>query len=148
MRVKRYIFESGRHRLGCSAEPVQTFVQSVAVSSAGGLDVPLLVLQLGQFESFRDFRHRLGLRQVLLVGVDQKTCVLQLLVVDESPQFLLGQAEAFVVAGVNHKDDALSVVVIVSPQVANSRLASDVPDVEVDVLVADFLDIEAHCRNG
>lgn len=35
-----------------------------------------------------------------------------------------------------------------SPQRSNLVLAADIPDVELDILIRDRLDVEADCRDG
>ena len=46
------------------------------------------------------------------------------------------------VRAVNHKDEALGAGVVVSPERSNLILPTDVPDVELDILIGYGLDVE------
>jgi hypothetical protein len=47
------------------------------------------------------------------------------------------------IVGVDHEDDTLRVLVIVTPQRADLVLATDIPHCEADVLILHRLDVEA-----
>jgi len=58
---------------------------------------------------------------------------------------LLGNANAIPVHAVNHVDDGISVGIVTSPVGPDACLTSEVPDLELQVLVLDRLNIEPDC---
>ena len=59
-------------------------------------------------------------------------------------EFLPSIIDSISVVGVNDEDDALGVGVVMPPQLSDLILATDVPNMERDVLVGHLLDIEAN----
>ena len=58
-------------------------------------------------------------------------------------ELFAGIIDSVAIVGVNDEDEALSVLVVVSPEESNLVLTTDVPHSEGDVLILDSLDIEA-----
>ncbi len=84
-------------------------------------------------------------RQVLLVGKDHKEAVLHFVVAENTMELLLGLVDSIAVRGINHEDETLRAGVIVSPERSDLVLPSDVPDVELDILIRHGLHVEANC---
>lgn len=57
-------------------------------------------------------------------------------------EFILSFCNAFSVVGVNHKNQALGVLEVVSPQGPDLILTSNIPDSEANVFIFHRLDIE------
>ena len=81
--------------------------------------------------------------QILLVGKDQEDGVAELVLVEHALQLLAGLDDKVAIVGVDHEDDALGVLEVVSPQGADLVLSSDIPHGELNVAVFDGLDVEA-----
>lgn len=52
------------------------------------------------------------------------------------------------VVGVHHKDQALCALEIVAPERSNLVLPTDIPYIELDLLIGHCLDVEADGRDG
>lgn len=52
------------------------------------------------------------------------------------------------VVRINNKNQPLGAGEVMSPERSNLVLAADIPNVELDVLVCNRLDVEADCRNS
>lgn len=124
-------------------QPVQTLVQSISRSGAGGLNVPASVSECVQTELVSDFRCVHGVGQILLVGEDEKDGVTQLVLGEHTHQLLARLTHTLAIVRVDHEDQTLSVLEVVPPERADLVLSSDVPHGERDVLVLDGLDVEA-----
>jgi len=60
-------------------------------------------------------------------------------------QLLLGFVNTFPVLAVDHKNEALCSGIIVPPQRPNFILTSDIPDVELDILIGHRFHVETNC---
>lgn len=128
-------------------QPVETLVESITSGGAGGLDVPGLTTDGVEGEFVSDLWGGHGSRQVLLVSVHEDDGVLELLIVDHLVKLLAGIIDSIAIVGVDDENDTLSVGVVVTPQLSDLILTSDVPHVEGDVLVGDLLNVESNCWN-
>jgi len=99
-------------------------------------------------ELVRHLRGGHGVGKVLLVGEDEEDGVAELVLVEHAVHLLAGGVDAVAIVGVDDEDEALGVLVVVTPERADLVLASDVPDCKGDVLVLDGLDIEADGGDG
>lgn len=129
-------------------QPLQTLVQTVSGGGTSGLDVPWSLSDGMQAQLLGDLCSVHGIRQVLLVGKHKQQRVSQLVLVKHLLQFLTGLGDTISVVGVNHENDTLSVLEVVSPQRSDLILSTDIPDGERDVLVLDSLDVETDGWNG
>jgi len=131
-----------------AGEPVESFVESLALSRASGLNVPSAPLDIAQAELLGQFgaSHRIG--QILLVGEDEKYRVFEFVLLEHFRQLVLGFGGSLPVVAVNDEDEALRVLEVMSPKRSDLVLTADVPDSEGDVLVLDRLDVEADGGNG
>lgn len=59
-------------------------------------------------------------------------------------QLLLGFVNTFPVLAVDHKNEALCSGIIVPPQRSDLILTSDIPDVELDILIGHRFHVEAN----
>merc|ERR1719379_1105607 len=124
-------------------KPVETLVKPVARRGARRLDEPLAVPHAVEPQLLRDLRGGHSVWQVLLVREDEKHGVAHLLLVEHLGELLAGILDTVSVVAVDDKDEALRVLIVVTPERADLILAADVPDGEADVLVLDGLDVEA-----
>merc|ERR1712083_897353 len=129
-------------------EPVEALVETVASGGARGLDVPVALAKRVEAELVGDLRGVHGIRQILLVGEDQEDRFAELVLVEHAVELVARLADAVTIVGVDNKDDALRVLVVVTPQRSDLVLASNIPHRERDVLVLDGLDVEANGRDG
>ena len=81
--------------------------------------------------------------QVLLVSEDEKHGVAQLFLSEHLVELLAVLFDSLSIVGVNDKDEALGVRVVVSPEKSDLVLTTDIPHIERDVFVLDSLDVEA-----
>ena len=86
--------------------------------------------------------------QILLVREHKQQTVLHLPIAQYTVELLLGLVYALPVLTVDDEHEALRAGVVVPPEGPNLVLSSDIPDVELDVLVCDGFDIESDwvCR--
>jgi hypothetical protein len=124
-------------------------IQHSTSCGAAALNKPLAVSEGVQAEAFRDLVHGHGVGQILLVGKHEQNGVPELVLGQHAVQLLLGAVlaalavvDTLLVVRVDHKDDALCVLVVVAPQGADLVLAPDVPHGEADVLVLDRFHVE------
>merc|ERR1712216_366897 len=89
-----------------------------------------------------------GVRQILLVREHEENRVPQPVLIQHAVELVARLCRTISVIGVNHKDQALSVLEIVSPERPDLVLPSNVPHGEIDVLVLDCLDVEADGWDG
>ena len=94
----------------------------------------------GQFTGSRG-RHTA--RDILLVGKDQKQRVFHFAIVDNLVQLRLGLLEAGGITRVHDEDQTLCTGVVVSPERADLVLTTDIPHIELDVLIGHALDVES-----
>lgn len=81
--------------------------------------------------------------QILLVGKDKQQTLLHLAVGQYPVELLLGLVDAFPVLAVDDEDEPLGAGVVMPPEGADLVLATDVPYIELDILVCDRLNVEA-----
>ena len=124
-------------------QPVEAFVKTFTVGGAGGLDVPVPVSERVEVEFVGDFGGSHGVWEILLVGKYKEDCVPKFILGKHPCKFLPSFSDTFTVVAVNHKDEALSVLEVVTPQRSNLVLATDIPDREGNVFILDSFDVEA-----
>lgn len=130
-------------------KPVEAFVEPVSSSSAASLNKPFLASERGKAEFFSDLRNRHASTDILLVCKNEDgLCAVEVFVCNEFVEFLFGNINALFVVRVNDKDDAIAVGEVVLPEDSDFVLTAQVPDLEVEVLEANFLTVEADSRNS
>ena len=77
-----------------------------------------------------DFRGGHGSWKILLVGIDEDDSILKLLIIYHFMKFFTGIINSISIIGINNKDNALSVGVIMPPELSNLILTSDIPHME------------------
>ena len=98
--------------------------------------------------SVRARDRRLTLCQILLVRKHEQQTIFHFPIIDDAVQLLPRLVHPGAIARIDNEDQALRPAEVVSPQRPDLVLATDVPDVELDVLVGDGLDVEADCGDG
>jgi hypothetical protein len=78
----------------------------------------------------------------LLVSKDQKNGIPKLILVQHSLQFLPSLNNTIAIVAINHEDDTLSVLEIMSPERSDLILSTNIPYGELNVLVFDSLNVE------
>ena len=80
----------------------------------------------------------------MLVGEDEEECVTKFVLIEHALEFFPGLNHTISVVGVDHEDDALSVLEVMSPQRSDLVLPTNIPDGKLNVLVFDGLNVEAY----
>ena len=116
----------------CSGKPVKSLVQTVAGGCTAGLNVPLTVgwAKSVQAQLVRHLCSTHSVWKILFVGKDQKDSIAELIFVQHSVQLISGGIDTIGVIGIYHKDQTLSVLVIVAPQWTDLILTSYIPHCE------------------
>lgn len=84
----------------------------------------------------------------MLVCEYQQQCVFHFAVANDSAQFCSCLLDTVTVVAVDDKDKALGSAVVVAPKRPNLVLSTDIPNIELRVLIRDGLDVEADGRDG
>mmetsp|Transcript_77768 Transcript_77768/g.218242 ORF Transcript_77768/g.218242 Transcript_77768/m.218242 type:complete len:231 (-) Transcript_77768:25-717(-) len=114
-------------------QPVQTLVQAIACSGARGLDEPAPTFGEGTEPEFVGHLGRgHGVRQVLLVGEDEKWHTPELLFPIHFIKLLLGFSDAVAVVAVHDEDQGVALFVVRAPQRPNLVSAADVQNRKAD----------------
>lgn len=108
------------------------------------MDVPWSRSDRLEPELFGDLGGGHGVWQILLVGKDEQDSVSQFVLVQHALQFFPGLGDSVSVVGVDHEDDTLGVLEVVSPQRSDLVLSTDIPHGERDVLVFNGFDVETN----
>ena len=128
--------------------PVHAFVQTITSLCIGGLNVPFdIISELGESKFICQFWNSQSSWKILLVGVDEDGCILQVFISSESVESFSGLSDAITICTVNDEDETLRVVEVVLPECSQSVLTTDIPAVELEILVGELLNIEANCWN-
>jgi len=104
--------------------------------------MPAVVLELGKAELFSDLVSIHSLGEVALVGKDEEYCVLHLTVADDTHELSAGLFDTLAITAVDNENEGLSACKVVAPERTNLVLTSDIPHVELDLLVRHRLDVE------
>jgi hypothetical protein len=88
-----------------------------------------------------------GIGHIHLIRQDEERGTGQPIIGEDLLQGLPGELEPLGVAAIDHVDDGVGVVEVEAPEVADFGLASDVPDIELQVLEFDLLDVEPDGRD-
>ena len=89
-----------------------------------------------------------GVGKILLVGKDEKDRVAELVLVQHSVQFVACRIDTVRIIRIDHKDQTLRVLVVMTPQGTDLILTTDIPHCERDVLVFDRLNVESNRWDG
>lgn len=84
--------------------------------------------------------------KILLVRKDEEQAFLHLSIAQDSVQLLLGFVNTFSVLAVDHENEALCSGIIVPPQRSDLILTSDIPYVELDILIGHRFHVETNWR--
>jgi hypothetical protein len=90
--------------------------------------------------------HSIG--QILLVREHQKDSITKFVLVQHSVQLISSVVDTLSIVRVNHENQTLSILVVVSPEGTNFILTSNVPYGEGNVLVFYCLHVEPNRGNG
>ena len=81
-------------------------------------------------------------RQILLVGKNQEQGITEFIFVQHALQLFPGLDNTVTVIAVNHENDTLRVLEVMSPERTDLVLTTDIPHGKLNVLVLDRLDVE------
>jgi hypothetical protein len=82
-------------------------------------------------------------RQILLVSKNKQQSVPQFVLIEHALQLLTCLNYTITIVAIDHEDDALSILEVMSPQWSDLVLSTDVPNSKLDVLVLNGLDVES-----
>jgi hypothetical protein len=125
-------------------EPVKALVETITSGGAARLDVPLSVAQPMEAQLLSHLSGAHGVGEILLVGEHEEDRVPELILVEHTVQLVTSSVDTITIVGVDHEDQALGVLVIVSPEGSNLVLPPDIPHGKANILVFDSLDVEAY----
>ena len=83
--------------------------------------------------------------EILLVGKDKQKGVTEFVFIEHALELFTRLNHTIPIVGVDHEDDALCVLEVVSPQWPNLILSTDIPYGKLNVLVLDCLNVKS-CR--
>jgi hypothetical protein len=129
-------------------QPVETLVQPVAGSSATSLDVPLPVVEAVKAEALSHLRCTHCVGKILLVSEHEEDGITELVLAKHAVKLIAGGISALAIIGIDHKDETLSILIVVSPKGSDLVLPSDIPHSEADVLVLHSFHIESNSRDS
>mmetsp|Transcript_19108 Transcript_19108/g.48311 ORF Transcript_19108/g.48311 Transcript_19108/m.48311 type:complete len:212 (-) Transcript_19108:94-729(-) len=126
-------------------EPLKAVREALRGLGRASLDLErALVVEL---QRFGDLRGGHGAQKVLLVGENEERDASELGLLEERAELLGALVHAGRVGAVDHVNKCVSVVVVVAPVGADGLLATNVPDVELEAVGLDRLDVEALGRH-
>jgi len=128
-------------------EPVKTLVETITRGGAGSLHVPLAGADVVKAELVSDLSDRHSLRKILLVGEHEEDGIAELVLTKHLVKLVVSLSDTLAIVGIDHKDQTLGVLEVVSPEGTDLILTSHIPHGEVDVLVLHSLHIETDCGN-
>mmetsp|Transcript_8339 Transcript_8339/g.26557 ORF Transcript_8339/g.26557 Transcript_8339/m.26557 type:complete len:225 (+) Transcript_8339:46-720(+) len=128
-------------------KPFHPLLQSGSILCAASLDLPIAVLDVGQAQARRDLVSRRSLQQVLLVGEDEQGNSAKLVLRQELTQLTAALLEAALVGAVDHIHESIRGLEVVAPVRPNGLLAANVPNVELEAVLHEALDVETLSRH-
>jgi len=131
-------------------QPLQAFEQTLTLDCRSLEYGPLSILDAVQIETLCNSSIIQSSRQVLFVGIYEDHCILELFLVENSMKLLLGSSDTLSIARVDDINNRLCVREVASPVWSNTCLTTEIPDLELDVLVVDCFHIETNgwdCRH-
>lgn len=81
-------------------------------------------------------------RQILLVGENKEESIAEFIFVQHALQLFPGLDDTVTIVAVDHEDNTLGVLEVVSPERTDLVLTTDIPHGKLNVLVLDGLDVE------
>ena len=125
-------------------EPVESLEKTVTSDGTRGLDLPGSIANGMEAKLIRDLGACECAWQVLLVGEDEEHGVAQLWLGEHLVELLAVVFNTLSIIGVDDEDEALGVVVVVSPETSELVLTTDIPHFEADLLVLNRLNVKAN----
>ena len=113
--------------------------------SDASLDKPLSLAEVTQLEDFLEFGGSDGVGEILFVGVDEESSVLEVVVAEGVFKFSSSFLDTGAVGAVDNINNTIGVLVVVTPERTEASLTTDVKTLELEVLVFDGVDVETDC---
>ena len=126
-------------------QKIEAFIKAFSLACACTLNIPLSLTEVTQLEDFLEFGGGDGVGEILFVGVDEESGILEVVVAEGVFEFSSSFLDTGAVGAVDNVDDAVSVLVVVAPERTEASLTTDVETLELEVLVFDSVDVEADC---
>ena len=105
--------------------------------------MPGPVADLEELESVDDLFSFKGKLQILFVGEDEERNVLQGFFGQKLLELLLAFSESVLVGRVDDVDEGIVIFNVVLPVSPDSSLTADIPDIELETILRESLDVEA-----
>lgn len=80
--------------------------------------------------------------KILFVGEDKEKSIAQLIFVEHALEFFTSLDDTISIVGVDHEDDTLGILKVMSPKRSNLVLTTNIPHGELNVLVFDSFNVE------
>lgn len=87
-------------------------------------------------------------RNILFVCKDKQESILHFAVVDDLVKLRTSFLQTRGVARIHHEDQTLCTGVVMSPKRTDLVLTTDIPHIELDILIGDALDVESDGGDG
>jgi len=128
-------------------KPIHPLINPPPIDRTASHNTPIPILQLPQPQRLTDLPRALRARLILLIREDQQRRIPQLLLAQHRAQLLRRRPQPLDVRAVDDEHHRRRVAVVAAPVGPDGRLPTQVPDVEVEVLVRHGLDVEADRGN-
>ena len=133
------VFLHDRHR-----QPIQALVKPITGGGTTSLDIPLPVMKAVKPETLCHLGGTHSVGQILLVREDQKDGVTELILTKHAVELVTSCIRTLTIIGIHHKDDAMGILIVVSPQRSDLVLPSDIPHSEANILVLHGFHVESN----
>lgn len=85
---------------------------------------------------------------ILLIGKDQQESILHFAIVDNLVKLGASLLQTSSVAGVHNEDQTLCTRIVVSPEGSDLVLSTNIPDIELHILIGDAFNVETDGRDS
>lgn len=123
--------------------PVNALKKTLAGASAAWDDTPVPSVDLFQLQELFDFVRSETARDILLIAEDQEGGSHKFLLFEEAVQLLLGILQPQFVGAIDNPHNPIGLLEVVAPVAPNSFLSTDIPDIQLEVIVLERFDVEA-----
>ena len=125
----------------------KSVVESFSTCRHCSLNKPLSSFNRVETQLSSKIWHRKCAWEILFVGNDEKSGIFALFSIEHFPELVLGKLQSVMVAGVDHEDDAVISLVVVSPEHADLVLATDIPDGHGELAEFNLFHVESYRRD-
>mmetsp|Transcript_39255 Transcript_39255/g.100605 ORF Transcript_39255/g.100605 Transcript_39255/m.100605 type:complete len:243 (+) Transcript_39255:282-1010(+) len=126
----------------------KTFLETLASLGRATLDLPLPVSNLVKSHGLGEFVSLGGKGKILLVGEDKEGHVGELLFLQKLGKLVTSLIKSSLIGSVDHVDECIGPLEVVSPVRPDAPLSTNIPHVEVETVLLHRLDVETLGGHG